>query len=925
MKKLLTILLGLLLPITAFGATTTAPWLLFNGSGYQPQNSNFQVLFGRVATTTLDRVSIFGGLFTDTLRVSALSGSGTRCVQTDNNGTVAVASAACGSGSGGSGGGTWATTTSQVTGQFINYPLNDTDIVTVGSNSTTSAEVFFDPNLPFAKIFNQFFGLSSTTLQNFTYGYATGTQIRLGDGTVNLPSLAFSSTFDTGIYRPAANTIGFTTNGNLRFSVTTSTFQSSNTSGAMMATGAASASNPTIVPNRGQSNTGIGANTGGNVSIVNSGAETVRFESTGMSVFGSTTLQNFTASNSTSSQATTTNLSLSTLFRSGTTDGCATWAGGILGTTGSACGSGSGGTPYPFPVATNGTTTLTNFFGGLGASASSTIGGGTTGTGLTIFGGATTTGGVLNLGSTTMQVFTSQYGTSTEFESTSDSYFATAGGAVGIGTKTPKLVNVNSKLTVAGTGSVDIIASTTDNTTSSAAILEAYADGGRLVMGSHASTQIVPRYGLTLGGWGEITQFANGTPSNGLVIGTNTVVPLVFGVGNMEIFRAAANGRIAKATTTPQADFHIVASTTNIATLAVQATTSQASPVLDIWSAGQQTLFNVNPNGNTAVGTSSPNNLMAQLLISSTTQPQLALGYGAGVGQWNLRNTGGILDIATSSATSLATSTISALRILPTGQVTIPTLPTGFVVSTNGALTSDTTTYTPTARTITINGTTNQITSSAGAQDLSANRTWTLSVPNLFVAPSNASSTLFSTTYASTSQLCIGGDCRTVWPTAAGNSKWATSTDGQSIHPTGPVQAIVGIGTTTAHNLLGQLQVSTSTKPQLWLGYGAGVPGWAIRNDGAALSFSTSTAAYATTTPTAWRILNTGTPSLGVGTSTLLTNVIIGAYANATATIQADTGTTKGGCLMLKDSDGSGYTYLTVSNGIAYFSTTNCN
>lgn len=37
--------------------------------------------------------------------------------------------------------------------------------------------------------------------------------------------------------------------------------------------------------------------------------------------------------------------------------------------------------------------------------------------------------------------------------------------------------------------------------------------------------------------------------------------------------------------------------------------------------------------------------------------------------------------------------------------------------------------YTPTSRTITINGTANQITSSAGAQDLTANRTWTLSLP----------------------------------------------------------------------------------------------------------------------------------------------------------------------------------------------------
>lgn len=57
------------------------------------------------------------------------------------------------------------------------------------------------------------------------------------------------------------------------------------------------------------------------------------------------------------------------------------------------------------------------------------------------------------------------------------------------------------------------------------------------------------------------------------------------------------------------------------------------------------------------------------------------------------------------------------------------------------------------ATTITVNGTANQITSSAGAQDLSANRTWTLSFPNLVIFPANASSTLFSTSYASTTEL----------------------------------------------------------------------------------------------------------------------------------------------------------------------------
>lgn len=137
---------------------------------------------------------------TDSLRIIQLGGSGTKCLQTDNDGDVSVASAACGSGSG-SGGGTWSTTTSSVAGQFLNYPNEATDIVTIGSTSaTSSSKFFFDPNLPIATLFapllvtgsttlQSFFGtnylaLGSTTLQNFTSQNATSS---------NATSTTFSS------------------------------------------------------------------------------------------------------------------------------------------------------------------------------------------------------------------------------------------------------------------------------------------------------------------------------------------------------------------------------------------------------------------------------------------------------------------------------------------------------------------------------------------------------------------------------------------------------------------------------------------------------------------------------------------------------------------------------------------------------------
>lgn len=49
-------------------------------------------------------------------------------------------------GGGGGGAGTWATTTSSVAGQLINYSLNTTDIVTVGGSATSTAKFSFDPN-----------------------------------------------------------------------------------------------------------------------------------------------------------------------------------------------------------------------------------------------------------------------------------------------------------------------------------------------------------------------------------------------------------------------------------------------------------------------------------------------------------------------------------------------------------------------------------------------------------------------------------------------------------------------------------------------------------------------------------------------------------------------------------------------------------
>lgn len=68
--------------------------------------------------------------------------------------------------------------------------------------------------------------------------------------------------------------------------------------------------------------------------------------------------------------------------------------------------------------------------------------------------------------------------------------------------------------------------------------------------------------------------------------------------------------------------------------------------------------------------------------------------------------------------------------------------------TTSAAAWLTTTDYTPNTRTLTIAGTSGQITSSAGAQDLSANRTWTLSLPSHVIFPSSFNATNGSTTNA---------------------------------------------------------------------------------------------------------------------------------------------------------------------------------
>lgn len=107
--------------------------------------SSTQLLRTYLDTATFNPISGVSTLGTTTINNTfTLTGAATGCAQF-TSGVLSSTGTACGSSGGGSGGGTWSTTTSSVSGTLINYPNNNTDVVTIGSTATSSASFFLDP------------------------------------------------------------------------------------------------------------------------------------------------------------------------------------------------------------------------------------------------------------------------------------------------------------------------------------------------------------------------------------------------------------------------------------------------------------------------------------------------------------------------------------------------------------------------------------------------------------------------------------------------------------------------------------------------------------------------------------------------------------------------------------------------------------
>lgn len=259
------------------------------------------------------------------------------------------------------------------------------------------------------------------------------------------------------------------------------------------------------------------------------------------------------------------------------------------------------------------------------------------------------------------------------------------------------------------------------------------------------------------------------------------------------------------------------------------------------------------------------------------------------------------------------------------GSTTISSLSSGLVGANNGLLYGFASTslfgFTPAsnATTLTIAGTANQLTSSAGAQDLTTNRTWTLSLPQALQFPLSFTSTYGTTTYASSTALTATN----LWATNATTSglyitglasqqlyvdstglvkSGGTGTNGNCVkwgannlladqgaacgsgggsdpfsHPFLGYSASTtafSLGTSTP-NYLSQLTVGSSTAPQLALVDNSQTSfGWTFRSMNGNLFIATSSAAtFATSTNSIFSIIQS--PTANATTTFLGTDITL--------------------------------------------------
>jgi len=129
-----------------------------------------------------------------------------------------------------------------------------------------------------------------------------------------------------------------------------------------------------------------------------------------------------------------------------------------------------------------------------------------------------------------------------------------ASGDVGIGTGSP-----TEKLHVfenADANTFSMVQNTSTGT-GAAGVLSARSDTARWDVKTHSSTRTISRFGVTLGGWAELT----GVSGNGLIVGTSIATPLILGTNNVDNIHVTTDGNIGINCNAPTSDLVIASGT----------------------------------------------------------------------------------------------------------------------------------------------------------------------------------------------------------------------------------------------------------------------------------------------------------------------------------------------------------------------------
>jgi endosialidase-like protein len=125
-----------------------------------------------------------------------------------------------------------------------------------------------------------------------------------------------------------------------------------------------------------------------------------------------------------------------------------------------------------------------------------------------------------------------------------------ADGDVGVGTASPA-----ERFHVFATADLNIfnLVENTSTGTSAAGVFSARSDTARWDVKAHSSTRTISRFGVTLGGWAELT----GVTGNGLIVGTNGSMPVILGTNNVDRLHLDTDGDVGINCNNPTSDLVI--------------------------------------------------------------------------------------------------------------------------------------------------------------------------------------------------------------------------------------------------------------------------------------------------------------------------------------------------------------------------------